>query len=285
MNTLNAPLKGVDAPDPVESDLEPLLAEPFASAWAAAASGTDAASRFESVRRRLLDRLAASRAAERTMTTARRSRLQPGVVAPGVRMTLLYAADPGRPGRPGEPLRACLVELSPRSAWIGPAPGAQREWLVLRGALALGALRLAQRDYHVDPAGSPGQPVASDAGALVFLRESALAADAGDAAFTVRDQDAGWPDFAPGIQRRVLWQRGGQAALLYCAQPGARIPHHRHAHDEECLMVEGELFLDDVLLQPGDYQLAPAGSGHHITETDTGVVIYAHGDLDLRFVA
>jgi hypothetical protein len=49
-------------------------------------------------------------------------------------------------------------------------------------------------------------------------------------------------------------------------------------------MVEGELFLDDVLLQAGDYQLAPAGTGHHMTETDTGVVLYAHGDLDLRFV-
>jgi hypothetical protein len=40
-----------------------------------------------------------------------------------------------------------------------------------------------------------------------------------------------------------------------------------------------------VLLQPGDYQLALAGTGHRITATDTGVVIYAHGDLDLQFVA
>ena len=38
------------------------------------------------------------------------------------------------------------------------------------------------------------------------------------------------------------------------------------------------------VLQAGDYQLAPAGSGHRITHTDTGVVIYAHGDLDLQFV-
>ena len=60
---------------------------------------------------------------------------------------------------------------------------------------------------------------------------------------------------------------------------------HDHGHDEECLMLQGELFLDDVLLQEGDYQLAPAGTSHRITETDTGVVIYAHGDLDLRFVA
>jgi quercetin dioxygenase-like cupin family protein len=100
----------------------------------------------------------------------------------------------------------------------------------------------------------------------------------------VRDAEAGWPDYAPGIRRRVLWQRDGQAALLYHAEPGAQVPVHTHGHDEECLMVQGELFLDDVLLQAGDYQLAPAGTGHRVTETDTGVVIYAHGDLDLRFI-
>lgn len=49
-------------------------------------------------------------------------------------------------------------------------------------------------------------------------------------------------------------------------------------------MVQGELFLDDVLLREGDYQLAPAGTGHRVTEIDTGVVIFAHGDLGLKFV-
>ena len=32
------------------------------------------------------------------------------------------------------------------------------------------------------------------------------------------------------------------------------MPQHTHGHDEECLMVQGELFLDDLLLQEGDYQ-------------------------------
>ena len=116
------------------------------------------------------------------------------------------------------------------------------------------------------------------------MREALLPAAAGMAPSTVHDGLAGWPDYAPGIQRRVLWQHAGQAAMLYFAQPGATVPLHTHGHDEECLMVQGELFLDDTLLQEGDYQLAPAGTGHGITETDIGVVIYAHGDLDLKFV-
>jgi quercetin dioxygenase-like cupin family protein len=155
----------------------------------------------------------------------------------------------------------------------------------MQGSARIGSQWLSLRDYHVCPQRSPALPLhAGDEGALLFLRESAVPLESGDTTHTVLDHDAGWPDFAPGIQRRVLWQRAGQAAMLYYAQPGASVPLHTHGHDEECLMVQGELFLDDVLLEAGDYQLAPAGTGHHTTATDTGVVIYAHGDLDLRFV-
>ena len=270
------------APDPVDPQLEPLLSEPFASAWAADAGPPAVAA--APLRRRLLERLAASKAASAAMVTARWRSIESRSAAPGVSIRTLYAAPDGRPLRPGEPLRACLIELQPGARWAGPGAAHHREWLLLQGRVRLGQETLTVRDYRVTPAGLPPEPMLSDAGALVFLRESVLPGPAAGEAFTVRDADAPWPDYAPGIRRRALWQRDGQAALLYHAQPGASVPMHTHGHDEECLMVQGELFLDDILLQPGDYQLAPAGSGHRITETDTGVVIYAHGDLDLQFV-
>lgn len=282
MNTPNAPMTVGAAPNPLDGELEPLLREPLASAWATLEAAPAAI--VAGVRGRLLERLVTSRAESCPMFTARRARLQPQTLARGVRQRLLYAADPARPARPGEPLLARLIEFDAGSLWPGPQAGVHREWLVLEGVVQLGSRRLALRDYHVDPAASAADPIGSEEGALVFLRESGPTALAAQTPLTLRDEDAGWPDFAPGIQRRVLWQGQGQAALLYYAQPGARIPEHRHGHDEECLMVEGELFLDDVLLQPGDYQLAPAGTRHRITETDTGVVIYAHGDLELDFV-
>lgn len=281
MTAPNLPLPIEPAPDAPDAELAPLLAEPFAQAWAT----FDGSAAPTAVRGRLLARLAASAAASRPMATARRARLPAEPVAPGVRVQRLYEADPQRAARPGEPRRARLIELDAGSTWTGPATDLHREWLVLRGTVEIGGTTLALRDYRVDPAGCPAPAVRSERGALLFLRESALPAAPGEAPHTVRDAEAGWPAFAPGIRRRVLWQRDGQAALLYHAQAGAQVPHHTHGHDEECLMVQGELFLDDVLLQPGDYQLAPAGTGHRITETDTGVVIYAHGDLDLRFVA
>jgi quercetin dioxygenase-like cupin family protein len=242
------------------------------------------------LRNRLLERLATSRAAEAAMITVRQRRLATTALAPGVTTQTLYEAQPAAARRPGEPVSACLIRLEAGAtlapAMLGSAASARhREWLLLEGSASLDGQTLSLRDYHVTPAGHTGSTWSTASGALLFLRQSELAAQPGDASFTVRDAEAGWPDFAPGIQRRVLWQREGQAALLYYAQPGAQVPQHTHGHDEECLMVQGELFLDDLLLQSGDYQLAPAGTGHRVTATDTGVVIYAHGDLDLRFVA
>ena len=231
----------------------------------------------------LLERVQSSRRQSVDIRTTRPARRAAEQLDTGVHATWLHQAAPGEPVRPGEPLRARLLVLAPGARWAGAEPACHREWLVLRGSAELGDDHLGERDYHVDPAGARRLPLSSSEGCWLFLRESAHPGSSGDAPFTLRDADAGWPAFAPGIRRRVLWQHGGQAALLYHAYAGAGVPQHRHGHDEECLLVEGELFLDDLLLQPGDYQLAAAGSGHRITQTDTGAVLCAHGDLDLQF--
>lgn len=284
---VNPPMPVDAPPEAVQRDLALLLAEPFAQAWSQPGFSGAAA---QAVRERLRTRLTASRQAEAGMFTTRRRQLPREALAAGVAAQTLYRAQPGCTLRPGEPLRSRLIELAPgarlaAAQWSADldAHALHREWLVLAGSAWLDGVALSQRDYHVVPAG--GQATAawsSDAGALLFLRESVMPAHAGDMPFTVFDAQAGWAEYAPCLQRRVLWQRDGQAALLYFARPGAQVAQHSHGHDEECLMLQGELFLDDLLLQPGDYQLAPAGSGHRITATDTGVVIYAHGDLDLR---
>ncbi|MBN8510254.1 MAG: hypothetical protein J0L57_16810, partial [Burkholderiales bacterium] len=148
------------APDPVDPELQPLLNEPFASAWAE----PDAAAAASPARGRLLDRVAASKAASAAMFTSRPGRLPAAAPAAGVSLRCLYAAPGGGPRRPGEPLRASLVELQPGAAWTGPDDAHDREWLVLRGRVRLGAEALAECDYHAAPAGVPAAPVASDEG-------------------------------------------------------------------------------------------------------------------------
>ncbi|MBL8329518.1 MAG: cupin domain-containing protein [Rubrivivax sp.] len=283
------------APGVVQPELAPLLHEPFASAFA---TGPEPAAGPASPAPRLRERLAArvqrSHQAEAAMVNVRWKRLPTQALAPGVTARTLYLADDAGPQRRGEPLRVRLLDLAvgqPLDAAMLGEPQAlqatQREWLVMSGTVLVDGQTLGERDYHRVPAGAPTPVFTALEPARLFLREARGPADranASDQPLTVRDAEAGWPEFAPGIRRRVLWQAQGQAAMLYHAEPGAMVPHHTHGHDEECLMVQGELFLDDLLLQPGDYQLAPQGTGHQITHTDTGVVIYAHGDLDLQFV-
>lgn len=275
-------------PDPaIDADMARLLDHTLAAPLPDGAPGLATTD----LRERLSARAAASRSAEAAMITARLRRSAAAPLAAGIAQRLLYQAAAGTARRPGEPLRVRLIELDAGAMLHGGLLGPEaelrarhREWLVLAGELRGDREALAARDYHVSPAGQATPTWTAHAATRLFLRESDVAAVPGDVPFTVRDAGSDWPDFAPGIQRRVLWQRDGMAAMLYRGRPGIAVPQHTHGHDEDCLMVEGELFLDDQLLQAGDYQLAPAGTGHRITATDVGAVIYAHGDLDLRFV-
>lgn len=229
-------------------------------------------------RDRLLGRIARSAAATRRMHTRRHAGLEPATLAYGVVARELYRA--ARPAlRPGEPLRSRLVELAPGACWAAAAAGLQREWLVLQGEVRVGTQQLQGQDFLLEPAAVAPTAVASASGALLLLREAPP--QPGAQTQLQRAADAPWSPYGPGIERRVMAQHEGLAAMLYRTEPGAAVPHHGHHHDEECLMLAGDLFLDEVLLRPLDYQLAPAGTEHGGVFTDTGVLLYAHGDLDL----
>lgn len=280
------------APDPLADEVSVLLAGPLARAWE---EGVPVAG----LRERLQRRAARSAGLDGRMVNVRRRERALLEQTPQRVVHELYRKD-GRAGmdRPGEPLRVRLVRLSAQAAWLVPAggTGVGREWLVLRGHAQLQTeaapvLSLGTLDYHVESEGSSRSPACVSAGAegaQILLREQLLGA--GDAArrggsHTSRDSPREWAEYAPLIKRRLLWQDGPMAAMLWLAEPGATVPHHRHGHDEECLMLRGDLFQDDYLLREGDYQLAPSGTGHETVSTDTGALIYAHGDLQMQIVS
>lgn len=270
-------------PDPLADELLPLLDGDFALALGADGPAAPGGSLL---RERLLARVGRSAHASRAFVTVRHGDSPVERPAPGVGVRLLYAQARPAIGRAGEPVRARLVEFAPGSRWQPEtaSPGLGTEWLLMGGDLRLGEQRLSPRDYvRLPPQALP--MAISESGAQLYMREYA-ATDATDPPFWCLDARGGWDDFAPGIRRRVLWRDArGQAAMLYLAQPGAAVPCHGHGHDEECLMLAGELFLDDVLLRPLDYQLAPVGSVHGAVTTDTGAILFAHGDIDLAVQA
>jgi hypothetical protein len=229
------------------------------------------------LRSRLLDRVAASARASRAFFTVRAADGAPCALADGVVARTLYASD--TPARRGEPARVRLLALAPHACWRVAAGPGRREWLVMEGGARVGDMALGTLGYRRSGSAGALDVVAGGAGARLYLREAPPDGDATDQ--VADDTPAAWHDFAPGIRRRLLWTRGGEAAMLYRTEAGAAVPGHGHGHDEECLMVGGELFLDDVLLRGGDWQLAPAGTAHASVCAETAALVFAHGDLDL----
>lgn len=234
------------------------------------------------LRSRLLERVARAAAASRAFDTRRYGR-HAHHPAPGVTVHELHTAAPAAL-RPGEPRRAWIIDLMPGAGWTPPAGGpGSLEWLVMNGCVEVDGVPLWTRSHRLAEPGAPGA-LHSAVGARLYFRESA-APVLGAQALASHDSIDAWQPYAPGVSRRVIYRDGAAAAMLYHASPGAEVPAHRHDHDEECLMLAGDLFLDDVLLRPGDYQLAPAGTRHGSVSTDTGAILYARGDLDLHVLA
>lgn len=273
------------APDPLDDDTTCLLQGPLAEAWPEQATAAG-------LRERLARRAAASAQRIGAMVNVPRAGRRLLEQAEGLTVHQLYQAVAAS-ARPGEPVQVCWVELAPGALWHLPeaGPGVARDWLLVSGGASVQAtgepaVALQPLDYLVQgrsASRAAASLLAGDEGAALLLRERLWPMGQGaDVSLLSRDAPGQWQDYAPLIKRRVLWQHGPMAAMLWLAAPGAVVPQHRHGHDEECLMLRGDLFQDDFLLREGDYQLAPSGSGHETVNTDTGALIYAHGDLDMQ---
>lgn len=85
------------------------------------------------------------------------------------------------------------------------------------------------------------------------------------------------PGNVPGVEVKILSVDKARSyfTTLVRMAPGAILPAHRHAEVEESYIVEGELFVSGVLMRPGDYCRADAGSLHTGVTTKTGCVFMA----------
>jgi hypothetical protein len=249
-----------------------------------ALSADVAATPPQHVRDRVLGRIGDSAARHQGMVTVRRRHTAPQALAEGVVVRWMYQADAARERRRGEPLRLATIELAPGArvaAGLGLA-NRHSEWLVVAGSATIDGLALDTLDHHGQVA-KPCEPVlASAAGATLYLRDNGSEPSP---AGTSRARQAQWENFAPGIRRRLLWQAGDACAYLARAQVGAAVPAHEHHNDEECLMLEGDLFNGDILVREGEFQLAPSGLNHGMIQAATDCLVYIRGDSELRLLA
>ncbi len=93
--------------------------------------------------------------------------------------------------------------------------------------------------------------------------------------FAARLRDQGWRPFFGGTRMKVLHDDGRMMSWLVQMPPGTRLPAHRHDDgSEECLVLEGEVIVNDERYRAGDYVLAPQGSAHYDVRSDTGALFF-----------
>ena len=81
-----------------------------------------------------------------------------------------------------------------------------------------------------------------------------------------------WEEVAPGIFCKLLANDAERkrVSMLVRLLPNVEYPPHTHAGLEELHLLEGELWIDDRKLFPGDYNRAEAPSGDKRVWSETG---------------
>jgi anti-sigma factor ChrR (cupin superfamily) len=81
-----------------------------------------------------------------------------------------------------------------------------------------------------------------------------------------------WEEVAPGISCKLLATdpQGHLVSMLVRLAPGVEYPPHTHAGVEQLHLLDGELWIDDLKLHPGDYNRAEPGTADKRVWSETG---------------
>lgn len=103
---------------------------------------------------------------------------------------------------------------------------------------------------------------------------------------SVRSQDLDWqPHSTPGVTIAIvhLDQVKREMVGFLRAEPGVNYPLHRHAAQEEILMLEGDLIIGDEVYGAGDYIRSDPGSSH-APYTTSGCQFFFHTSMDDEYL-
>ena len=111
--------------------------------------------------------------------------------------------------------------------------------------------------------GRVAERIAGETGQAPMLRPTSVS-------LPLREPD--WEEAAPGLTYKVLAADADKerVSLLVRLAPGAHYPPHRHGGVEELYLLQGELWIDDKKLYPGDYNRAEPGSADQRVWSETG---------------
>lgn len=93
-----------------------------------------------------------------------------------------------------------------------------------------------------------------------------------------------WKEVAPGISCKLLATDAAnqRISMLVRLAPGVAYPPHTHAGVEELHLLDGELWIDERKLYPGDYNRGEPGTGDALVWSETGctcVLVTSYDDI------
>jgi hypothetical protein len=85
-------------------------------------------------------------------------------------------------------------------------------------------------------------------------------------------EEPAWESPAPGIWCKLLSTdvERNRVSMLVRLEPGVAYPPHTHAGVEELHLLQGELWIDDRKLFPGEYNYGKQGASDQRVWTETG---------------
>jgi len=98
---------------------------------------------------------------------------------------------------------------------------------------------------------------------------------------TTRAADMQWQTIGPGVELKILRanrERNDQTVLMRM-QPGAVVVGHRHTQEEECFVLEGEVFIGSHRLRQGDMHVARPGVVHEPIHAPRGALLMIRSEM------
>jgi quercetin dioxygenase-like cupin family protein len=103
---------------------------------------------------------------------------------------------------------------------------------------------------------------------------------------TVRSDAIEWMAVWPNVWIKLLRQdaRDNLQMMLFRIEPGGVVPAHDHTKEEECMVLEGEIYIGDHRVGTGDLHIARPGAAHGDITTRTGAVVLVRSEIPPQYL-
>jgi quercetin dioxygenase-like cupin family protein len=103
---------------------------------------------------------------------------------------------------------------------------------------------------------------------------------------TVRAEAVEWQAVWPNVWVKMLRLEATDnlQMVLFKIKPGGVVPAHVHTKEEECLVLEGEIFIGTHRVGEGDLHIAQPGAAHGDITTRTGATVLVRSEIPPKYL-